>query len=77
MFEKAARLKLRFKSSLSVEDLWDLSPNALDAIFKDLNAQTKVRKEESLLDYRSTEDTIVDLKIDIVKHIVSVKLEEK
>jgi hypothetical protein len=79
MFEKAARLKLRFthKGLCTVEDLWDIPLQSLDLIFKDLNIKLKAQKEESLLETRSKEDEILDLKIAIVKHIVEVRLAEQ
>ena len=78
LFEMATRNKFRFpfKGQISVEDLWDLSVQNLDAVFKTLNAEVKQVKEESLLATKSTEDTILDAKIEIVKHIVKIKLEE-
>lgn len=79
MFEKASRLKIRFASrrgALVVDDLWDLPLTELDAIYKRLNAQAKQAKEESLLDVRSDEDKILDVSIEIVKHVVSEKLAE-
>jgi hypothetical protein len=78
LFEMATRKKFRFpfKGQISVEDLWDLSVQNLDTVFKTLNAEVKQVKEESLLATKSTEDTILDAKIEIVKHIVKVKLEE-
>lgn len=79
MFEKASRLKLRFsfKGTLSVEDLWDLTVQDLDEIFKKLNAKIKTQAEESLLDEQSKADKVLATKINIVKHIVKVKLAEK
>jgi hypothetical protein len=80
MFEKASRLKVRFnyKGLCSVEDLWDMSLTTLDSIFKTLNAQNKTQKEESLLEVRSQEDTVLDLKIALVKHVFTVRsLEQK
>ena len=78
LFELATSKKFRFpfRGQISVEDLWDLSVQNLDTVFKTLNAEVKQAKEESLLETKSTEDTILDAKIAIVKHIVKVKLEE-
>ena len=79
MFEIATRRKYRiqFNGSLTVEDLWDLSVEALDKIFKNLNAQRKQTQEESLLASKTKEDEDLMLKIEIVKYIVEVKLAEK
>lgn len=78
MFEYAVRNKLRFpfKGSISVEELWDLSIQNLDVVFKALNAQVKQVNEESFLFTKSKEDEILDVKIAIVKYIFSVKKEE-
>lgn len=78
MFEIAVRSKMRFpyKGQISVEDLWDLDVNALDGVFKTLNGKVKVSQEESLLQTRSKESEELMLQIEIVKHIVSVKLAE-
>lgn len=77
-FEYATRRKLRFqfKGQLSVEDLWDLTPKQLDEIFKALNAQAKLAAEESLLQVKSADDKLTDIKIEIVKYIVNTKLAE-
>jgi len=79
MFEKAARLKLRFnfKGLSTVEDLWDISLEGLDMMFKNLNACCTIQKEESLLETKSQEDKILDLKIEIIKHVVKVRLDEQ
>jgi hypothetical protein len=78
MFECAVRNKFRFsfKGLISVEDLWDLSPVSLDSIFKTLNSQLKQTKEESLLNTKTQQDKELDIKIEIIKYIVKVKLEE-
>lgn len=79
LFEMATRKKFRFpfKGMISVEDLWDLSVENLDIVYKTLNAESKRANEDSLLATKSAEDTILDTKIAIVKHIVAVKLKEK
>lgn len=78
MFEVATRKKFRFpfKGSISVEDLWDLSLQQLDGIYKTLNSQQKQAQEASLLTVRTAEDEDLSLKIEIIKHIVSVKQDE-
>ena len=78
IFEVASRQKFRFpyKGQISTEDLWDLSVEALDSIFKTLKSQAKKNEEESLLNTKSKEGEILDAQIEIVKHIVSVKLDE-
>lgn len=79
MFEVATRTKMRFpfKGMISVEDLWDLSVQNLDKVFKTLNSQRKEAQEESLLNTKSSEDERLDTQIEIVKYIVNVKLEEQ
>jgi len=78
MFEVAVRNKFRFpfKGVISVEDLWDLSVQQLDGIFKTLKSQEKKAQEESLLNTRTPEDEILTAKIEIIKYIVNTKLEE-
>lgn len=79
LFELATRNKMRFpfRGMISVEDLWDLSLTNLDSVFKTLNAEAKKSEEESLLETKSKEDEEISNKINIVKYIVNVKLEEK
>lgn len=78
MFEIATRTKMRFpfRGMISVEDLWDLSVRDLDGIFKTLNSQIKKSQEESLLATKTQEDETLSIQIEIVKHIVNVKLSE-
>lgn len=78
LFEVAAREKYRFpyKGMISTEDLWDLSVNALDSIFKTLNKERKNADEESLLDVKDNVDTTLENKIAIIKYVVNVKQAE-
>lgn len=78
MFETATRAKMRFpfKGQISVEDLWDLSVENLDSVFKTLNSRSKQVKEESLLQAKTAQDKELDMQIEIVKHIFNVKVEE-
>ncbi len=85
MFEKASRLKLHFDSSkglLSVEDLWDLpltsntGKASLDGLAKAVNRQLKDTQEESFVTPASKADEILQLKLEILKHIIQVRLVE-
>ena len=48
MFEIATRNKFRFpfKGVISTEDLWDLSVESLDNVFKTLNSEMKKQKKK-------------------------------
>ena len=78
LFEIATRNRYRFnyKGVMTVEDLWSLRVEDLDAIFKMLNRQKKTANEDSLLAIKSVEDRDLANKIDIVKYVASVKLAE-
>lgn len=85
MFEEASRLKLRFETrvgSITTEDLWDLPLNServvsLDTITKVINKELKEIEEESFVEPITAEDSILQLKMGILKHIIAEKIKEK
>lgn len=78
LFEIATRKKYRFpyKGIINIEDMWDLSVEELDSIYKALTREAKKNKEESLLAKKSEGEQDIDNMIELVKHIVSVKQQE-
>lgn len=87
MFEQATRDKLRFvlgSSTLYVEDLWDLplinkshSNNYdLENLARNLHSDSKKNSEKSFVLKKTSVNNIIELKFNIVKHIIAVKLEE-
>lgn len=79
LFELATKnnYQFPFRGMINVIDLWTLSITNLDSVFKILNAEVKKSEEESLLSVKTKEDEELSNKIEIVKHIVTVKLAEK
>lgn len=80
MFEKAARLKLRFNTPsgvLTVEDLWDHNLIVLDGVARKLNKEVKELEEESFIAKPTKQNEILELRFAIVKHIIEVKLAER
>jgi len=79
LFKVATKKKYRFnfRGLISVEDLWDLSVEDLDKIYKNLKSQQRNAIEESLLQSVSKEDKVLANKIEIVKIIVADKLVAK
>ena len=83
MFKEASRLKLRFSTPiglLSTEDLWDLPLESktkvnLDSIAILLNRELKDTKDESFIS-KSRANPVLEMKLDIVKYIIEVKLQE-
>lgn len=78
LFETAIRKKLRFpyKGQITVEDLWDLKPEALDSIYKTLNAENKKEQSEESLMSSKKQETDLDIQIEIVRYIFNVKMQE-
>ena len=84
IFEQATRRKLRFDTrigQLSAEDLWDLpllsdrnKPN-LDEIAIELNRALKGTEESFVSNEKK--DAVLQLKFDIVKHIIDTRVQEK
>lgn len=79
LFKIAVKNKYRFtyKGVQTVEDLWDLSVEELDKIYKTLKTKQKSEAEESLLATTSNEDKELNNKIEIIKTIVADKLSDK
>lgn len=79
LFERACKMKLRFtyKGKLTTEDLFDLSLGELDKMYGVLRIEQKNAVEESLLKKATKESTALNLRVDIVKHIVETKLANK
>ena len=84
MFDQATRQKLRYETSkgmLTVEDLWDLplSGNGtnLDKIAIALSKQLKDEPSESFVVKTKKHNLTLQLKFDVVKHIIDVRLAEE
>lgn len=84
IFETAARKKLRFdspKGLLSVEDLWDLpltsKSGSLDTIACQLFKQLKSDDSVSFVTAAKKSDATVQLKFDVVKHVIDVRVAER
>jgi hypothetical protein len=78
-FELASRQKLRFatsRGSLSTEDLWDLKLTELNDLAKGLNQQLKASTEEDFLKEKSTADKGIQLRFDLVLHVLQTKQAE-
>lgn len=84
-FETASRLKLRFpsiKGDLTAEQLWDLPLQSksgfdLDSVARAVNSQLKAVTEESFVaTSTSPAKALHELQLDIVKHVIGVRLAE-
>jgi len=87
IFEVATREKFRFQSirgELTVEQLWDMQLLArqgdfdLDNIAKKIFTNLKSMEEESFVRTRpNPKKAVEEMKLEIVKHIIRVKQDEK
>ena len=82
-FEEASRLKLRYKSKvglITTEDLWDLPlqskiNTSLDGIAISIYEDIEATGKKSFVTKNKTDD-ILELKLDIVRYIIEVKIEQ-
>lgn len=83
MIEKGLRNKLRFDSAkglLTIEDLYDLPllngvvclNNIANSIYKELQQEGKM----NFVTEKSVDNELLELKFDIVKHVIEVKKSE-
>lgn len=84
MFAEATRRKLRWSTdvgNMSVEHLWELPLTGkkvnLDDLAKALNKEIKENAEESFVNKKSTANKVLELKFNIVKHIIEYRLNEQ
>lgn len=75
IFKYAAKHALRFpyKGQASVEDLFNLNTEELNAIYKTLKKQQKTDAGESLIEDKTEQDTHLEVKIAIVTEIFNDK----
>ena len=79
LFEEASRKQLRYKSgkgTLMVEDLWTLPLEDLDTVAKGLKKELAESEDESFIKKRTTANKTIELKFELVKHIISVRMAE-
>ena len=76
LFEVATRAKYRYpyNGMISTEDLWDLSIERLNEVYKRLAKEKNNGEEDSLLTSAPKDTALLD-KIEIVKAIFGYKLE--
>lgn len=78
-FKLASQQKLRFQTNkglLSVEQLWDLSLDDLDALAVSLETEHKQSGKKSFLIKTSTKDRTTKLRFDVVLDVLNTKVEE-
>lgn len=85
IFEQASRLSLRYastKGSLTTEQLWDLPLQSktnfdLDTVAKAAHQELKAAGEESFVATTANPArALLELRLDIIKHIIAVRLAE-
>lgn len=79
MYKEASKQKMRFQTSkglLSVEQLWDLDLETLDALAVSLEENYKAGKGKSFLSKKTIKDKTVKLQFDIVLDVLQSKAEE-
>jgi len=79
LFKQASKFKIRFdtkKGQITTEDLWDLPLTSrtgvsLDAIAIAVNSELQASKETSFVAEKSDGDSILELKLEILKAVIA------
>jgi hypothetical protein len=86
LFEQATKSRIRFTTSigaLTTEDLWELPLTArkkgccLDEVAKSIHRELKDSEEESFVVKATKPNEVLQLKMDVVKHVIKVRLAER
>lgn len=79
LFVKATKqhLKYPFRGQITTEDLWDLSLEDLDGVYKNLKKSLDTESSDSLIHEKSKATEKLELAIEVVKFVVKSKLDEK
>lgn len=78
MYKQASKERLRIQTTkglLSVEQLWDLSLEDLDALAVSLEQEYKNSKGKSFLASKTKKDKTIKLKFDVTLDILNTKVE--
>lgn len=67
------RLRFNYKGTITTEDLWSVTLQGLDTMYKELNAELKASQEDSLLSKASQQTEVLELKISIIKDVVKTR----
>lgn len=79
LFEMASQFKFRYpyKGLITTEDLWDLSPDQLDVVYKTLNKELNSIREDGLIQTKSADEGVeannLKNKLEIVKYVFASK----
>ena len=79
IFERAAKAKVRFdhRGRISTEDLFDLPLEQLNKLYALLRVEQRALVDDSLLEKDTKEKTMLNLQVDLVKHVFKAKQDEQ
>ena len=80
MYKEASRLKIRYQTSrglITVEQLWDLNINDLDALAILLEKEYKASGKKSFVVKTTKKNKLIKLMFDIVLDVLTTKVDEE
>lgn len=85
IFEQATRQGFRFqtkKGLITTEDLWNLPLTSttgvsLDEVARQLHKEIQASSVPSFVEAKTESNSLLEAQLEVVKHIIAVKLEEK